>query len=68
MGEGKGVGARRALGAQGAGSAVCGSSCPAAQTGTGAKKKGAIPHQYDEGVNGETARHGRVSTLVAEAS
>ena len=34
-------------GAQGTGSAVFGGACPAAlpQTGTGAKKKGAIPQQ-----------------------
>jgi hypothetical protein len=33
---------------QGTGSAVCGSACPAPQTGTGAKKKGACPQQYVE--------------------
>ena len=53
---------------QGTGSAVCGSACPAPQTGTGAKKKGASPQQYVEGLNGETARHSRVSALAAEAS
>ncbi len=39
--------------AAGTGSPVCGSACP---------------QQYVEGLNGETARHSRVSALVAEAS
>jgi hypothetical protein len=53
---------------QGTGPAVCGSACPAPQTGTGAEKKGASPQQYVEELNGETVRHSRVSALVAEAS
>ena len=53
---------------QGTGSAVCGGACPAPQTGTGDKKKGASPPQYVEGLNGETVRRSRVSALAAEAS
>ena len=68
MGEGEGGDARRALGGQGTGSAAYGGACPAPQTGTGTKKKGASPQQYVEGLNGETARHSRVSALAAEAS
>jgi hypothetical protein len=49
--------ARRACGAEGTGSAVCGGACPAApQTGTGAKKKGASPQQYVDRLSGEPAR------------
>ena len=67
-GGGRETGTRRRE-AQGTGSAVCGGACPVApQTGTGAKKKGASPQQYVEGLNGETARHSRVSALAAEAS
>jgi hypothetical protein len=54
---------------QGTSSAVYGGACPAApQPGTGAKKKGASPQQYVEGLNGEIARHSRVSALAAEVS
>ncbi|MEO6306350.1 MAG: hypothetical protein ABIP43_00490 [Nitrospiraceae bacterium] len=52
----------------GTGSAVYGSACPAPRTGTGTKKKGASPQLYVEELNGETARHNRVSALAAEAS
>ena len=50
------------------GSAVFGRACPALQTGTDVKKKDASPQQYVEELNGETARHSRVSALAAEAS
>jgi hypothetical protein len=52
----------------GTGSAVCGRASPAPETGTGTRKKSASPQQYVEGLNGETARHSRVSTLAAETS
>ena len=51
----------------GTGSVVFGSACPAPQTGTGAKKKGASPQQYVEGLNSETARHSRVSACLRAA-
>jgi len=38
------------------------------ETGLGAVKSGGILVQYVEGLNGETARHSRVSALAAEAS
>jgi hypothetical protein len=47
----------------GTGSAVCGSACPALQTGTDTKKKGVSPQQYVEGLNGETARHNSISRV-----
>jgi hypothetical protein len=57
--------ARRALGGQRTGSAVCGGAYPAApQTGTGAEKKGAGPQQYVEELNGETGYRSRVSELA----
>ena len=34
---------------------VCGGACPAAQTGTGANKKGDSPQQYVERLRGEPA-------------
>ena len=65
MGEGQGGGPRRARGAQGTGSAVCGGACPAVpRTGTDAKKKGASPQPYVEGASGEPARR----RLVAAAN
>jgi hypothetical protein len=52
----------------GTGSAVYDSACPAPQTGTGAKKKGASPQQYVEELNGETACCSRAFALPAEGS
>jgi hypothetical protein len=46
---------RSARWAQGTGSDVCGGACPAPQTGTGAKKKGASPQQYVESPKGKPA-------------
>jgi hypothetical protein len=57
--------ARRALGGQRTGSAVCGGAYPVApQTGTGAEKKGADPQQYVEELNGETGYRSRMSALA----
>ena len=67
MGEGEGGGRETGTRRPGTGSAVCGSACPASQTGTGVKKKDASPQQYVEGLNSETARHSSVSALAAEA-
>ncbi|TKB52576.1 MAG: hypothetical protein E8D50_12250 [Nitrospira sp.] len=63
--------ARRARGAQGTGSAVCGGACPAARrTGTGTNKKGASPQQYVDRLSGEPARRqacrSGVSTVAVE--
>ena len=52
----------------GTGTAADGRASLAPEPGTGIKKKGASPQQYVEGLNGETARHSRVSALAAEAS
>jgi len=41
---------------------------PLFRRGQAQKKKGASPPQYVEGLNGETARRSRVSTLAAETS
>ena len=67
-----GGGARRARGAYGTGSAVCGGACHLAlRTGTDAKKKGASPQQYVDRPSGEPARRqacrSDVSAVVVEA-
>jgi hypothetical protein len=53
-GESLGVANEAALGSsimcRGTGSAVCGGACPAPQTGTGTKKKGASPQLYPKNV------------------
>ena len=53
--------ARPMSGGQGTGSDIRGGACPAVpQTGTGARKKGASPQQYVEGLNDEPVGLGHV--------
>jgi hypothetical protein len=66
-----GGGPRPAHGAQGTGSAVRGSACPAPRTRTGTRQTGAPAQQYTEGPRGEArwpkARRSSEPAIVAEA-